>query len=128
MESDAKITDYVNNTGFSKDKPSEMSVINFYSQKMANDCIKHNIKPKKSLTMGIPKIKEEFYLPFILGYFDGDGSIYKLKNGEYGISIIGSFEFITWINSLLQINNKLGQRKIETPIYDIRCGGINKPY
>ena len=35
---------------------------------------------KKSLTLKPPKINPQYYLPFIKGYFDGDGSIYKIKS------------------------------------------------
>ena len=128
MKSNVNIIDYTNNTGFSAKNPSEMSKIVFNSKKMANDFYNLNIKPKKSITMGIPNIKEEYYLPFILGYFDGDGSIFKTSQGEFGINIIGSYDFITWVNEILKISSKLEQRKQETPIYHIRCGGSNKPY
>lgn len=96
---------------------------------MVQDCINKNITPRKSLTMGIPNIPKEFYYSFILGYFDGDGSIFKIKSSqEYGINIIGSFDFITWVNNLLNMSSHLEKRKEETEIYHIRCGGTNKPY
>jgi len=69
------------------------------------------IVPKKSLILQPPKIDKQFYLPFILGYFDGDGSIYYLnKSNIYGLSIEGTKEMLNWINNLLQISSSLEKR------------------
>jgi hypothetical protein len=67
-----------------------MSVVAFNSVEMAKDLIKLNIKPKKSYNLEKPNIAEKFYLPYILGYFDGDGSLFRLSNGEYVINITGT--------------------------------------
>lgn len=129
MNSNTNIIDFVNTSGFNSiEHPCEMSKIVFNSKELFEDCANLNITARKSLTMGIPNIDSKYYLPFILGYFDGDGSIFKLANGEYGINIIGSYDFIMWVNDVLKISSKLEQRKLETPIYHIRCGGTNKPY
>lgn len=128
MKSDVNIIDYINTTGYNTDHPNEMSRIVFNSKDLFEDCSKLNITSKKSLTMGIPNIPENYFLPFLLGYFDGDGSIFKFNTNEFGISIIGSYAFINWANKILNINAKIEQRKKETPIYHIRCGGTKKPY
>ena len=47
------------------------------SKKMSNDLIDKGIVPNKSLVLKKPNIPQQYYLPFILGYFDGDGSIHK---------------------------------------------------
>lgn len=47
------------------------------SKKMSNDLIDKGIVPNKSLVLKPPKINKKYYLPFILGYFDGDGTISK---------------------------------------------------
>lgn len=57
--------------------------------------------PNKSKSLQKPKIKEEYYLPYILGYFDGDGSLVKFANGEYNLNITGTKATVEWINQIL---------------------------
>lgn len=106
-----------------------MSRIVFNSKEMANDLCKLGIIPRKSLVLKPPVIAEEYFLPFILGYFDGDGSIFNTSQNSYGISIVGTKELLEWINNLLNITSKLEKRHDDdTNNYYIRCGGIDKPY
>lgn len=113
--------------GYSNNTP--MSRITINSKDMVEDCVDKGIVPRKSLVLEPPKIDEKYYLPFILGYFDGDGSIYQTSQGAFGISIEGTKELLEWINSILHIANKLEKRNNDdTNNYYIRCGGINKPY
>lgn len=72
--------------------------------------------PRKSIAMCFPKIPEMYLQDFIRGYFDGDGSVYKIKykstkNGSIRSEIRSNFtcgnrEFLENINTIL--NNKLG--------------------
>lgn len=130
MRSNVPIKEYINSTGYSnKEKPTPMCRIAFNSKDMAQDLIKLGIIPAKSLVLEAPKIDEKYFLPYILGYFDGDGTIFKFNNNtEYGIGFTGSYGTITWINEVLQLNAKLEQRQIGSATYYIRCGGTNKPY
>ena len=106
-----------------------MSKIVFNSNDMVNDLIDKGVIPRKSLILQPPNISEEFYLPFILGYFDGDGSISQGSNNEFYINIVGTKEILEWINNILNISSKLEQRKETTKNnYYIRCGGYQKPY
>lgn len=51
-----------------------------YNQEMANDLIKHNVVPRKSLTLKFPMtINDEYIRHFIRGYFDGNGCIIKSR-------------------------------------------------
>ena len=127
---DANIIDYIAFKGFSSSKGTKMSKIVLNSQKMSNDLIDKGIVPKKSLILQPPNIEEKFYLPFILGYFDGDGSIYKTSQyNNYSISIEGTKEILQWIKNILKIDNNLEKRyKDDKNNYYIRCGGTNKPY
>lgn len=131
MNSDVKIKDFISNTGFSKDAPTPMSVICFNSKDMAHDLIDKGIVPRKSQRLNKPLINEDFYLPYILGYFDGDGTIYKLNNDNgiiYVAGFIGTYETIDWINKYLKLNATIEQRYKDSITYNIRCGGTNKPY
>lgn len=128
MNSNVNIVDFVQTAGFSNN--SEMSKISFNSMLMSQDLIKVGVPPKKSLILKPPHIEEQFFLPYILGYFDGDGSIFEIQStGLWGINIEGTQELLTWINGILNISAKLEKRKDDDKNnYYIRCGGIDKPY
>lgn len=125
---DSQIIDYIATDGYSNNTP--MSKIQIYSSKMSDDLTKLGVPPRKSLILQPPKIEKKYFLPYILGYFDGDGSISKASQyNNYTISIQGTKEILEWINSILQISHKLEQRKeTNKNSYYIRCGGTNKPY
>lgn len=127
-QTDANIISYTTSAGFSNNTPMCKIVLN--SKKMSNDLADKGVIPRKSLILQPPNIEEKYFLPFILGYFDGDGSIYKTTQyNNYSISIQGTRELLTWINKILQINLPLEQRcQNERNEYYIRCGGTNKPY
>jgi hypothetical protein len=128
MNSNVEINDFIQDCGFSNNTP--MSKITFNSKNMVEDFIAHGVGQKKSLVLKPPIIEEEFYLPFILGYFDGDGSIYKTKQyNNYAINIVGTKEILEWINSILDISSHLEKRNDDDKNnYYIRCGGTEKPY
>ena len=128
MNSNVKIVDHIQTAGFSNN--TEMSKITFNSIKMAQDLNRVGITNKKSLTLKPPLIDEQFFLPFILGYFDGDGSIFQFNNNkEWGINIEGTKEMLEWINDILKISNELEKRHVDDKNnYYIRCGGVAKPY
>ena len=126
---DAEIKSYIGYEGFSNQTP--MCKITLNSKKISNDLIDKGILPNKSLILQPPKISKEFYKPFILGYFDGDGSISKTSQcNNYSISIQGTKEILTWICEVLNWDAKLEKRNINSDnnSYYIRCGGTNKPY
>lgn len=108
-----------------------MCKITLNSKKISNDLIDKGVLPNKSLILQPPKISKEFYKPFILGYFDGDGSISKTSQyNNYSISIQGTKEMLTWICEILNWDAKLEKRNNNSDAnsYYIRCGGTNKPY
>ena len=126
---DAEIKSYIGYEGFSNQTP--MCKITLNSKKISNDLIDKGILPNKSLILQPPHILEDFYKPFILGYFDGDGSISKSSQyNNYSISIQGTKEILTWICEVLKWDAKLEKRNINSNnnSYYIRCGGTNKPY
>lgn len=129
MNTTAVIQDYIAFEGFSNQTPMCKIVIN--SKKLSQDLSDKGIVPNKSLILEPPKIPSKFYKPYILGYFDGDGSIGKSSQyNNYLFSIQGTKEVLNWINEVLNTNMKLEQR-VENPnknSYYIRCGGTNKPY
>ena len=128
-KTNAEIKSYIGYEGFSNQTP--MCKITLNSKKISNDLIDKGIIPNKSLILQPPNISEQFYKPFILGYFDGDGSISKTSQyNNYTISIQGTKEILTWICQVLNWNANLEKRDINSinNSYYIRCGGTNKPY
>ena len=125
--SDAEIIDYIATEGFSNNTP--MCKMSIYSIKMSDDLTDKGVPPKKSLILKPPKINEEYYLSYICGYFDGDGSISKTNQyNNYSLSIQGTKELLEWINSILNISKLKQRKKTEKNNYYISCGGTNKPY
>lgn len=80
--------------------------LNFRSNKIKNDLIKHGCVPKKSLILQFPNhIKKEMLSYFIRGYFDGDGCLcYTEKTLE--VSMIGTYEFLEVVCDILNIDKK----------------------
>lgn len=127
MNTNANVIHHVQNKGFSNNTPMVKIVLN--NTTMIQDIIDKGVCPRKSLTLKPPKIDKKYFLSYILGYFDGDGSISELKNKEFSISLVGTKETLEWINSLLSISNFLEKRsKNDKNCYYIRCGGCDKPY
>lgn len=64
--------------------------------------------PRKSLILQFPKyLRDDLYIPFIRGYFDGDGgiTIYNRKNTKRGhCTIVGSRDFIMGLKDFLENN------------------------
>lgn len=128
-KTDAEIKTYFGYEGYSNQTP--MCKITLNSKKISNDLANKGILPNKSLILQPPAIPEQFYKPFILGYFDGDGSISKTSQyNNYSISIQGTKEILTWICKVLEWDAKLEKRNpnSQSNSYYIRCGGTNKPY
>ncbi|MBX0330618.1 hypothetical protein K2Z83_23450 [Oscillochloris sp. ZM17-4] len=85
----AKITD---NAG------PNSSALSIGSQELIHDLITLGITPRKSLTLEWPRVPEPFEMPFLLGYFDGDGSLMQRpgrKAGQYQWHLLGTLSFLT---------------------------------
>lgn len=74
-----------------------------FSSTMKKDLAHYSIVPAKTFILQPPfLLKEEYYIDYIRGYFDGDGSIYICNDGTCGINIGGaSKEVIEWIRMIL---------------------------
>lgn len=91
--------------------------LSFSTPQIVHDIMKYGLTPNKSLTMGniIENIPFEFRDAFIVGYFDGDGSVsivdklhkdpkgYNIKNYSLYISIRGTKIFLSGICKHLNI-------------------------
>lgn len=123
LNSNCPIKDHIQTEGFSKN--SKMSKITINSMKMSLDLEDKGVPPKKSLILEPPKIDKKYFLPYILGYFDGDGTIYKTNQyNNYGLHFPGTQKLVEWIKEQLELDGKIEKDKL----YEIRCGGTVKPY
>lgn len=67
------------------------------SQELVHDLVALGITPRKSNTLEWPKTPEPFVMPFLCGYFDGDGSL-SLRKGrttpQYIWQLLGTYPFL----------------------------------
>lgn len=70
LKYEGNILDYITSNGFS------VSELTFTSQQIKNDLARYNIVPNKTFTFKFPKnLNKKYWIDFIRGYFDGDGSV-----------------------------------------------------
>lgn len=104
INSDHPINLY-NSTNPYNDTISNAFRIILVSNKTVNDIEKLGIVERKSLILKFPvNISKEYISHYIRGYFDGDGSIYKIKN-KYYCEILGTEDFLKGLSDqLLDVN------------------------
>jgi hypothetical protein len=86
--------------------------LKFARVRLVNDLVKFGIGPRKSLIVKFPSIQEAYLADFIRGVFDGDGSVFFVKEASrYPVNTkfcSGSEDFIVELEINLQ---KLGLPK-----------------
>lgn len=108
IESDYKIQ--FKEVAFDKSgKKSRSALLKINSTAFCKDLISLNVVPRKSMKESIPlkKIPKEFLRYFVLGYFDGDGSISYTKSSPH-ISILGSKKMCKQLNKIF-VDNGIDQ-------------------
>lgn len=97
----------------------KFSYTQIYSKKMADDLARHGCIPHKSLHLQFPTDIHPFYVrDFVRGYFDGDGSVYKIR-GSACCKFIGTHPFLTSMRSYL-----LSQGCSDRPVEHTYAGEI----
>ena len=88
---------------------NEYSLLSIDSKVMVNRLIELGIVPNKSLILDSfqNKIPNEFFNSFLLGYFDGDGSIYKTSTNKYYIQIRGTKNLLEDYNKFLKLDYEI---------------------
>lgn len=82
IQLEVSVKDYVTAKGF------QMSKIQWSSEQHKKDLSQYGIIPQKTFNLKPPyKLKKEYWIDYIRGYFDGDGSVYITKN---------NYNTITW--------------------------------
>lgn len=77
--------------------------IDFSSIQMKQDLIKLGCVPSKSLSLEFPNIEDKYFWSFLLGYFDGDGSLWVSKDKKQAhFKIISSTSFCLKLQEILQ--------------------------
>ena len=107
-------------------------------KKLKEDLIKLGCTPRKSLTANFPTIlADEYYMSFIRGYFDGDGSIHyttsKTGHKKYRISFLGTKDMIDNIKNILGVSHLAIQKNNNYYVLQISgnkqlVGILNKIY
>lgn len=70
LKYEGDILDYITSNGFS------VSELTFTSQQIKKDLARYNIVPNKTFAFKFPKnLNKKYWIDFIRGYFDGDGSV-----------------------------------------------------
>lgn len=70
LEYTGDIKDYTNSKGF------DISSLSITCKEYKEDLAKYNIVPQKTYTFSFPKnLNKKYWIDFIRGYFDGDGSV-----------------------------------------------------
>lgn len=100
------------------------------NKKLFNKFCELGCVPRKSNILKAPIIDSKFYLPFILGYFDGDGCISRNSAiNSWKISICtGSKDFFEWLESIikgLDISYNIDIRRTKNLFYSIALCGIS---
>lgn len=91
-----------------KNRKNGTYTLSFRSNQMSSDLSKYGIVPNKTyVTKHLPQLPEEFVIPFIRGFIDGDGSLY-CSYGRWHCSITSYSETI--LDELQQIiSRKIGK-------------------
>ena len=76
------------------------------SKEMVHDLGRWGISPNKTKTLLFPSLPNKFIIPFILGYFDGDGSLRKYRYSWYW-RLIGTYAFLDVARKYIQIHTEV---------------------
>lgn len=111
VQSNLNVKTYINHSGFQKKdgKPHETSKLVLHSSEMASDLLKYGMIPQKSDNLTkLPSIDDSYMGAFLLGYFDGNGSVtFDSKNKSLKkIVFYSSHDFCESIKNYLY--NQLG--------------------
>lgn len=101
LNSTYPIHDYVQSSGYAVGSSYSRLLID--SEEMFDDLVSHGVLEHKTNIVKPPNINEEYFSSFILGYFDGDGSICVNNSTSpfYSISFVGTDDLLRFIHEYL---------------------------
>ena len=119
----------------------KMCRIRVHCYEMVKDLNKYGVVPNKTyLNLSIPNIDEKYIIPFIRGYFDGDGAVvnekYKTRLGanitSANINILNQFRTYLYDNynicSNITTENKDSKEFSTVDIYKLQINGMSNSY
>lgn len=113
-------------------KLSPISCISFGTKEMRKDLNELGFDNRKTASLKFPNIDKKYYLDFIRGYCDGDGSFTKDKNNRYSFSLEGTKSFLIYIKEFfekeydIKFSTNLYKRfNTESCCYTLRATGKN---
>lgn len=102
------------------------SCLSINSKEIFNDLNALGLSPRKSLTLEWPKnIPDEFMCSYVLGFFDGDGSVFHIKHPHQarpyiGVNFVGTQSFLLGVRKVL--NQQIGRDASNVRGYKIKSG------
>ena len=111
-------------------KTYEAVRLSFGSVRMGENLINNGCIPKKSLTLQKPiNLPNHLTSHFLRGYFDGDGCVtfYEDKKSKnFGMSILGTEEFLIWYQEKLADNNIQSNLRLPNgrKVYELKITNI----
>lgn len=111
--------------------------ITVVSEKMFNDLKNLGVSENKTWKNAIylEKIHEKYYMDYVFGFFDGDGSVFgKETPSSYGCVFCGNAENMKQIQYMLHLNNikanlkRCDKKKYTCPFFDLRFANIKNIY
>lgn len=113
--SDAPIN-YVNHLTAQNKVPRMAAYLSITSQKICADLALYNVIPRKTWSYIPVPLNAEMMPHFVRGYFDGDGTIYKLRKSfkgrltDYRVAVVGNEQAMVFVQRYLET------RDIETAV------------
>lgn len=81
-----------------------MTSITVKNKKIVNDLRLHGIIPRKSfIDNEYPNVPDDYFVHFLRGYFDGDGSIFKTSQGYHRVAIVGGHKFLLGLKKQISV-------------------------
>lgn len=130
LKSEHHIVIYGYTSGYkSTDDYCSLSIVN---KTLYDGLVKSGVTERKTYTLEFPYsvITEDLYSHFIRGFFDGDGSVYSIKQSNtIGCSFTGTYNMLS---SIRDITNKVTGSKANVhkykykDVYDFKIGGRYK--
>jgi hypothetical protein len=114
-------------------KRGDTVLIQIHSKKLCEDlCKNFNITPRKSRTLKHPtNLSPRQIISFIIGYIDGDGSIFLSQHKYLNLSVSGTKSIVTWIKHYLELFTKISSstksmRFCKVWYYRVYCSNATK--
>jgi hypothetical protein len=102
--------------------------IQITSSQMVADLARFGVVPRKSLILQWPALPEAVQRSFLLGYFDGDGTMYVVRDRYPGWSVCsGSEQFLIEMKEYIRVSTGVALEKIhhrpKTDLYQVATTG-----